>query len=779
MRIHRLDPQINDAIAALDQRLIEAKRQFPKGSIEEQTALAWRLLSPVELDFIKTEIGHCIDDRAFYLQNYHVIQPEEGVLTCMAPLYDLQWIVEDNLQKRIAEDGQAFIVILKPRQSGISEYTNGVMCWRTFFLPHAYTLTVAQDPEVAGWMQRKVNVAYDHLPWWMRPERQYHNRGEYLEFNRKDQIERTMDPGLGSIFVTTHAQRGSGIAIGRTIRSLHMTEVSRWPDGDKFTSDIKPTLHAPDTIAIAESTAYGSNGFFYNLWRSVNEGGEDEDDTLWTPVFLPAYRDKKNRIKLRPKQIPYQLTEVEQGLKDRVQQEEGFTIPDEFFKFRRLGIKESIGESGFPYGHLECYPVTPREAFQASGHTAFVRHKLDEQESNIRKPYWVGEIAYKGMRAAPQLFLNQMVEMDVAGKVLRYIPNMEQPRKREWENRLFLWEQPRPNAAYYIAADVGEGIGQDFSVAEIMRAGFDREPDEQVGEWVGFAPPEEFARTLYALGMWFNQCEIAVEYNGPGRATGDYLLTQIEYPNLYRPRQTDRIRGNIKPYFHWETTGKTKPLLKSRMNETLLENGIIIRSEYVLGELRGCAAVGESFEAADSDSHDDAAMAMTICLYCLRQTMPELRVPAGVGDTSDAQNHTPERGARASAGACVYGIYDEFFRLRAQTQDLSKAQKVVEEHPRWGVKKIPISKANTAWSPIYNGRGIENELYRQEGMDPTQITPGLVTQYAAATGRLVQNGIIPIQRPGSEGVVLPNPQLGANPPADGEFWGDLGGSSEL
>jgi len=149
MALHRLDPHINEAVFALDQRLLDAKRQFPKVGPEEHKSIAWTLLTPLELEFINDEIAHCIDDRTFYLQNYHVIHPEKGVPTCMAPLYDLQLMVEEALTRRIAEDGKAFIVVLKPRQSGISEFSNGVMCWRTFFLPNTYTLTVANDPSVA------------------------------------------------------------------------------------------------------------------------------------------------------------------------------------------------------------------------------------------------------------------------------------------------------------------------------------------------------------------------------------------------------------------------------------------------------------------------------------------------------------------------------------------------------------------------------------------------------------------------------------------------------
>lgn len=761
MRLHRKDPLLNEALIALDGRLAEAKKMLPKAVVEEQIAAAWTLLSPVELDFVKGEIAQCIDDRVYYLGNYHVIQPEQGILTCLNPLYNHQEMVEDALQKCIEEDGQARIIVLKPRQSGLTEYCNGCMCWRTFFVPYAYTISVAQAPDVAAHIQRKINIAYDHLPWWMRPERQYHTKGEFMEYGRKDMSLRSADPGLGAVFVTTHAMRETGVAIGRTVRSAHFSEVSRWPSGEVYTGDIEPSMNAPDTIAFIESTAFGNEGFYYNMWEEAMEGDSD-----WTPVFLAAYRAKKYSLPIKPSQRPFVLTDIEKKFTEKVKIEEHFQISDEFWNWRRRRVKSSIKRTGFAYAHWESYPITPQEAFQSSGQGAFPRHKLDEQQqSNVCKPLWVGEIGYQGMNAAPKLYLNEMLDANGEYKDIAL-------ERRELTNRLYVWEQPRANAAYYLGSDVGDGnLGSDFSVCEVLRAGFGNEPDVQVAEWVGYEPPLAFAKIVYALGMWYNQCEIGVEYAKEGMTTANALMNDLQYPNLYRPRHADRPGKQLANYVHWQTTSKTKPGLLVRMNETLLEDLIVVKSQYVLDELRRCVKDGITFSGLGG--HDDAAVSLCIALYCLRETMPELRVQASSGE---APSTTPERGARASAGACVYGIYDEFFRLRAQTQDLSKAQKVVEEHPGWDVKKIPISKANTAYSPIFNGRGIENELYRQEGVDPTQITPGLVTQYAAATGRLVQNGVIP-KRPG--GVDLPNPQLGANPPADGEFWGDLGGSSEL
>ena len=767
MRLKRLDPLINDAVEALDQRLAEAKRTLPKGSDDERRDMAWSYLSTAERTFVCGEIAQCVGDRIYYAGNYHVIQPEGGVLTCMAPLYDLQLYVEDELRKKIAEEGRAYLVILKPRQSGITEYSNMVMCQRTFFLPNSFTLTVAQNPKTAAWVQRKVNIAYDNLPWWMRPERQYHQRGEYLEYSRKDESRRFADPGLGTVLVTTHAGETGGVAIGRTLRSLHMTETSRWPASDIFTSDIRPSLEkAPDAIVIAESTANGMSNFHHDLWKAATD--DRDDDTDWTPLFLASFLDGKNQRRIKAVQQPFVLTAEEAKVQTRVRVEDGFTITPEFWNFRRRGIKDSIAESGYPYGFLESYPITAREAFQSSGYSAFARHKLDQQEANIRQPLWVGEVVFKGRGEVPKVHLEYM--LDQASKYR----DVQLPKRGTMGSRLYLWEQPDPSAIYYIAADAGEGIGQDFSVAEILKAGFLNEPDIQVGEWVGNdEPPEAFGRILYAVGTYFNRSEIAVEYNGPGRSTADHLMIQLEYPRIYLPRRTDHFKAQIASYAHFQTTPKTKPLLKNKMNETLLEDGILIQSEYVLNELRACESEGESFSALEG--HDDAALSLCIALYCLRQTAPDLRRPAG-SSTAASTSVAAVRALHPPVGAVIYGVYDPLYRLRHQERSLQAAEDLVKANPDWIIRPIRVSKANTAFSVIHHGRGIENELYRG-GMQDREINPAIVTQFASATGRL--EGMFNRASAGYGA---------ASPGADAAQWdsalgdlggGDLGGWNEM
>jgi hypothetical protein len=756
VRLNRCDRYLNDAISALDERLHEARRKIPKATPEDQQSLAWTLLSAVESQFVQDEIKHCMDDRVYYLGAYHVIRPEQGPLTCLFPFRDHQWQVEEMLTRTLQEDGEARIIILKERQSGMTEYCCGVMCWRTFFIPDAFTVTVAQDPDTSSAAQRKIVLAYNSLPWWLRPELMYFTKGSYMELGRKD-AARAVDQGMGSVFANTHAMKQQGVAIGRTVRSLHGSEVSRWPDGEVYTGDIEPSMNAADTIGFMESTAWGNEGFFYNMWEEAMSGDSD-----WKPIFLAAYRDTRRRTPILSIQQPFKLTEVETAFTERVKREENYDITPEFWNWRRKRIRSSIARTGFPYAHYEGFPISPQEAFQSSGQGAFPRHKLDEQQQkNVCKPTWVGEILFQGRGNVPKVLLNSM--LDENGHYREDIAL----EKREMTNRLYLWEQPDPASAYYIGVDVGDGImGGDFSVAEVFKAGYGMAPDIQVGEWVGYEPPIAFAKIVYALGFWYNQCEIAVEYAKEGTSTANALRLDLEYPKLYIPRRPDSTTTPLTHWVHWQTTGKTKPYLLTRMNESLLEDSIVIRSQYLLDELRRCVKDGMSF--AGMGGHDDAAVAGCICHYCLRETMPELRQSArSAGSAQTSASMT--RALHPPVGAVIYGVYDPLYRLRHQRRSLQEAEADCAANPGWTIRPIRVSKANTAWSSIHHGRGLENELYAA-GMADREITPGIVTQFAAATGRL-------------EGMFNQGGSWGsASPGADAAQWdsslGDLG-SGEL
>lgn len=710
MRVRRKDESLNDIIEVLDERFIEANND---------PAVAWASLQPDELSQIDRELERCVTDRRYYLENYHIIRDEHGQLQTLYPFWDHQEIIYAVLDREWQSNGCARLIILKPRQCGGTTWSSGIVFHETIFVPQAYTLTMAQDDTVSNEIFRRMMDAYSMLPWWMRPEFASKVSGTHVIFQRADEKRRTTDPGLGSTLIVSNAQKSTGVAIGRTIRCMHGSEVSRWPSADAWTADIKPSMNARDMLAILESTAYGRNGLFFNMWKSAEAG-----KSAWTPVFIPVYKVRKYFIPLKPEEKPtFKLSTDERTLRLAVREKENFTIPLGFFKWRRNEIKEAINATGSDETHYESYPVTSGEAFISSGLCAFPKKCLNEQErENVRDPAFIGEIRFVSLEERPNLLLRRPDPAKLADRQAL----LEKP---EWKDRLWVWDEPDENEAvqYYIAADVASGDGGDFSDAVVYRMGNGQEPDTQVAEWHGWINPSQFARVIAALGVWYHMAEIAVEYMSYGITTGNDLYRVLDYPNVYRWKHLDRVSNSTTNLVHWQTTSKTRPEAINRMNEALLDKTIIIRNRHTLEEMRDFGRFEDMVKVEGIDNADDMVMANMICITCLRE---QSRMNGDWGDPSSVKQTAPKTPE-------VFGLYDQYMRQLGQFDSLKAAEEFVagmekkykQKLPWLRIQKLLVMKANTPFSPIYDGVGAENQLYREHGIRDKHITPDIVMAY--------------------------------------------------
>lgn len=710
MRVSRHDNTLNDLIELLDERYRDAISRDDKNA----TQRAWDSLRPDELAAVDREIERCTLDRRYYLENYHCIRTESGIIKTLYPFWEHQEIVFDALMKELARQNTARLIVLKPRQAGLTTWCGGVIFHCTIFVPHAYSLTMAQDDRVSLEIFNRMMDAYNLNPWWLRPEFASKQQGLHVIFQRADEERRVTDPGLGSTLLVSNAQKSTGVVIGRTVRFAHFSESSRWPDSEVFTSDIEPSMNAPDTIAFMESTAYGRTGLYHNMWKGAVDGEID-----WTPVFIPVYRVVKYFIPLL-KGEKLKLTEDESKLRDNVKERENFTIPLGFFKWRRKRVRQTAVKTGREDSHYESYPTTPGEAFVNSGYCAFPKYCLNEQERKwVRNPRLIGEIEYVNETTHPTLKLRPPTS------------NPLDLKKAKFENRLWVWEEPDDNESieYQIAADVASGDGLDYSAACVWRSGYGSEPDTQVAEWHGLVNPSRFARILAALGMWYHMAEIACEYQGPGITTGNDLLHTLDYPNLYRWKHLDKISNSVTMYVHWITSSKTRPTLFDRMNEGLLDKTVVIRSRHTLEEMRDCGREEGDTRVEGINNNDDLVFAGLIGLLTLRE-----RRRVEQGDQS-----APSQAQRLSPRApTVVGLYDQFMRQLGQFPSEGEAKSFVTKMEtkykvapgELGLRIVPITvmKANTPFSPIYDAQGAESELYRL-GVNPKQMTPGIVQLY--------------------------------------------------
>ena len=495
----------------------------------------------------------------------------------------------------------------------------------------------------------------------------------------------------------------------------HNSETSRWPDAQVWTADIKPSLNAPNILGILESTAYGRNGLYWNMWSAAEKG-----KSIWRSLFIPVYKVRKYSLPVY-KRENFELTPEEKKIRRAVKSKDGFIIPLGFFKWRREGIQETINSTGSDETFKESYPITPAEAFISSGDCAFPRKELDRQErENVCDPKWIGEIEYVSMDEPPTLHMHTPSDDEIA----------EKPDKH---NRFWVWEEPIADAEYYLGADVASGEARDFSDTSVYRLGWGNEPDVQVAEWHGKINASHYARVLAAIGHWYNDCEVAVEYAQSGITTGDELRWVIDYPNLYRWKRLDVITNVNTQHIHWVTNQRTRDDAINRMCEALLDHSIVIRNHHTIEEMRDFARYEGEGKAQGIDNADDMVMANLIAKCAAhqsnkRQEMTESRSMGTNASSSTAAGLMPKV-------PVVFNIYDQYGRTIQQVDSIAQGQAVIAQCEKkyrlklsdiWRILPVTVMKANTCYSPAYDSPGSAQAQLLAGGLEPKYQTPDVV-----------------------------------------------------
>lgn len=644
--VRRKDPHLQEALDILDQRFAAAE------GIE---SVAFASLNSYESRFVEEEITKCLDFR-YYAENYHAIQSKlfEFMVT-VYPFFESQEIFYSKV-KEIQDAGNPVqVIVLKARQLGLSTINQAILFHKTIFTENINSLIVAQDPGQADYLFSMSRMAYDNLPWWMRPESRYESKGRYLHFDRSDDLQRQINPGLRSAIYVEAANRLSGLAVGKAITCAHLSELSLWPDAKVLAEQFIPTLSGtPGQIAVMESTARGRDNFWYDFWKEAWDG-----KVPWTPIFIEFYRLKKYSLPL-PKNELFERTKDEVDLATSVKQASQIDLTDEQLYWRRRKMLEFAAlNSGDDSKFFQEYPSSSWiEAFQGSGICAFNKKRLQHMlEKTCVPPAEYGEInlsrGREGLLNLPRPVLKPVAK------------GMKPPAAEQAGTRFYVWERPDPQEEYFVAGDVAHGIqGGDFSCAQVIKKGRGMVPDVQVAEWHGWINPTPYGDTLAAIGYWYNQAQIAVECNDVGLTTNNHMMRVLEYPNLFRWKFYDKIKNFISEYLGWYTNVKTRDQIIAKFREFIDEDQVVIRSEGLINECFDFASEEDGrFEG--QSTNDDRVFAMMICIFCAHDSD---------GWDTDSQPHRP---------------------------------KVHKEVPKG------VDYNNTDWSPIHDGRK-EREIVPSE-----------------------------------------------------------------
>src|SRR5258708_7484998 len=283
-------------------------------------------------------------------------------------------------------------------------------------------------------------------------------------------------PKTNSMFyIGTAGSRAFGR--GDTITDLHCSEVPHWPDAKKLMTGLLQAVPkgAHGRISI-ESTGNGMGDWFHNACMRAAKG-----QSSFKLHFLPWHTFPEYTIGLSEDEEH----EVMSTLREDIGEPDlvithGITAGQ--LAWRRIVLEDEL--DGDVYMWNQEYPTVLADCFQSSGAGFFQK--------------------------------------------VNYVPTSDWVRFDQ--HLTILRGHPRKDYHYVLGGDVGAGVGQNSSVAEV----FCVENGEQVAEWLSNRiEPDVFADHLAKTGRIFNEAGMCVESNNHGLLTLACLRGIGGLPPLY------------------------------------------------------------------------------------------------------------------------------------------------------------------------------------------------------------------------------------------------------
>lgn len=527
-----------------------------------------------------------------FIEEFCYITTKEGKfekLKLNYPQDKLMRLVESDL-----EEGRPIrIRVLKARQMGFSTLISALGFWWAAMNENSAYAVVAHKETSASSIFEKNKIFYDNLPKVLRPKTNRFN-SERISFNIDGADDYTEVKGLRSkIFFGTAG--GGELFRGETILFLHKSEVAFWDD--KY-GILKKSLNAtvpyvPFSAIIDETTANGYNEYKDSWDRSVR--GEDSYHALfvgWNE--MPDYK-----VEPGP---DFVLTEKELALQME------YDLTDAQLNWRRIKIADDY--DGNELWFQQEYPLTPEEAFIASGMSVFEGETIKQGYKNCEKP--------KRKMAIQSVMTSEKLEIWEEPEIKEEVEYQQLSR---WNDDLQEYEyvdgdievaRKEVQANYTLAIDTS-GMGADwnrFSVwHNIKKKKVARFSIKSMNE-------EKLAAIAVEIAKFYNNAMIAPEVNF-SHAICDYIV-DLGYRNIFLTESLARIdKKKESMEYGWQTTKASKPPLISSLRAYLNEHPEAIPDKefWYEAEYYILQDVSKNIMNAASGHFDDIIMSDAIAYY--------------------------------------------------------------------------------------------------------------------------------------------------------------------
>lgn len=376
-----------------------------------------------------------------------------------------------------------------------------------------------------------------------------------------------------------------------TYRYAHLTEVAFYPRFKELMAGLLPSIpDKPETVLILETTANGL-GDFHQFWQEKKRLYE-EGRTEWVPIFLPWKEHEEY-------QRPFSDVRTKEKFVETMTQEEKDLVKIHKLTLEQLNWRRHTLEDVYNNDRDKFeveYPLTDREAFKSTSKRIFPDRLVEPQRAHLCPAVQRGDIQMVNRRPA-------------------FLPDNQ--------GFLKLYKPVQPEWQYVIGADSCESaLSHDEACAQVLA----RNTWEQVAHLHGHIAPDDFARMLFALGMYYNTALVAPERNGPGAVTVS-KLAEMFYPNLCRTEKFvigDGGKWTETEEYGFHTNAKTKPQIIDKLSSSLRDLLLVVHDDKTINEL-GTFVIKKINEegyiqtGAEEGFRDDCVIALAIATWYAHQ----------------------------------------------------------------------------------------------------------------------------------------------------------------
>jgi hypothetical protein len=634
---------------------------------DESGTLA-RPLSDDEQRFIGSTQIRVVYDFPYFAERFVWIDEEGHGLRRLSPLWESQKMVLEQLGRIELQNVQTgspdglLLNVLKARQLGVSTLAESLVAHRLVTRSHIRGLSGADVEEQAGYLFRMVVRIYDQLPWFLKPGKVYFNKNRELSLANQCYLKTAWGKSTRGALQTISGAEGSKGAIGRgqTYSVVHISELPTWENPEQLDTALLPAIpYNSDTLVLYEATAEFAGDWWHQHWLASGEG-----EGRFKNIFIPwSAEPKKYSLPAPPDWSPNAttLTHAAKCERDSPKWFAGKTVRlsrEQLYWYEKT--RSFYEKKGQLFKFLKEYPADDQECFQYAGRSVFTLDQLEQiDRAGSRRPLkdvWAVEPALEiaqlrrdplaadlqPKRPIPPLAPHAGAKGAIAHEVNPVPPGygfrrLSKDQLAQLPNLrgavLAIWEYPRIRGPrrYVMSVDVSDGLGQDYSVIDIIRQPTIDEPAEQVAQYcTNHLDPKALAFVADAIGRYYSDSDgieamAAIETNNHGLATQDTLQLHLGYSYFYVWEYADAAtpERRYSTRIGWLTSPRTRPLLLASFYGAITTfdpiaeiPDFILNSPLTRGELRHFiteSTIGES--AAARGQHDDCVFAAAIGFY--------------------------------------------------------------------------------------------------------------------------------------------------------------------